>query len=576
MRKLRFIPLILIIAVLFCFAAPAASAVEPPHLKSADAVLLIDMYSGTPLYELNADQPHSIASLTKIMTCLLAVEAVENGKVALTDMVEAQSDCLQGLDVSSSNAGIQPGEVMSFKDLIYCALVHSANDACNVIATHVGGSIASFVQMMNARAKEIGCANTQFIDTDGMLNRSEGHYSTPYDLYLITKEAFKHPLFAQVCSTADYTVAATNLRESFDIHNSNALLSENGLYGDGYLYNGVVGVKTGFTKPAGYCLVSACSRGESFLMCIVMGCNGPLTYTFAGEYQNFQDSATLYDWAFGYFASRTIFLAGEPMKRMSVENAKDEGTVALCPTKPLTLFLPNDVTDDDIVIDIQPYTDKLVAPITKGDIIGKADVYISGEYRTTVEMAADESVELSKSLQRKQNMHEFFTSKGFRTVIITVISLVVLLIAFRLFLRYRRRQQLRAKIEARNRRMYEQQRTSGAQPRPPIPQQAARPHAQRSESVQPVPSKSYNEYEEYRRRRQTMQQSAHPPMNAGGQRVPIQQQSTEVPYSKQPSQRSSAPQPIQNVEKKKAPTPIQRVDVNADDFDIDAYIDSLK
>ena len=178
-----------------CFTV-SAFAIEPPHLQSADAVLVVDMNTDTILYEVNKDQFHSIASLTKIMTCLLAVEAVEDGRVRLDDQVTAQSDVLQGLDVSSSNAQIQPGETFLFEDLIYCALVHSANDACNAIAVHVAGSIGAFVNLMNERADQLHCISTHFNDTCGMLNRTEGHFSCPYDLYLITREAMTHPLFA--------------------------------------------------------------------------------------------------------------------------------------------------------------------------------------------------------------------------------------------------------------------------------------------------------------------------------------------------------------------------------------------
>ena len=326
-----------------CFAVQAF-AVEPPHLQSADAVLVVDMNTDTILYEVNKDQYHSIASLTKIMTCLLAVEAVEAGRVNLDDQVTAQSDVLQGLDVSSSNAQIQPGETFLFEDLIYCALVHSANDACNAIAVHVAGSIGAFVNMMNDRADQLHCITTHFNDTCGMLNRTEGHFSCPYDLYLITREAMTHPLFANICGTADYHVRGTNYRpDGFDIHNSNALMSSHGLYGDGYIYDGVVGVKTGFTQQAGYCLVSVCQRKESRIMAIVLGCNGPLTTTFAGEYQNFQDSAKLYEWAFSNFTNKTIFLAGEPMQRLPVEKAKDKGTVALCASENLVLLVPKDI-----------------------------------------------------------------------------------------------------------------------------------------------------------------------------------------------------------------------------------------
>ena len=449
MKKLRFLYLILLICSILSISSPLASALDAPRLKSADAYLVIDMKTGTELVELNPDMQHSIASLTKIMTCLLGVEAVEKGTVKLTDIVTAPEDCLQGLDISSSNAGITPGEEMSFQNLLYCALVHSANDACNVIAVHVAGSIGSFVNMMNARAEELGCENTHFVDTDGMLNRSEGHYSSPRDLYKIASEAMKHTLFAQICGTADYTIPATNKREAFDIHNSNALMSTDGLYGDQYIYSGVTGIKTGFTKPAGYCLVSVCERNNEKIMCIVLGCNGPLTYTYAGEYQNFLDSITLYDWAFKNFTSRTIFLAGEPMKRVSVQYAKDNATVALCPNQSLQLFLSTEIEDKDIVVEIHPDESKLVAPITQGDEIGYANIFVAGELKSTIPMLADASVEMENSLLIKAKIKAFFTSSGFK---LTVIALAIILIGILIFKNYRktmRRKILRTKIQNR-------------------------------------------------------------------------------------------------------------------------------
>ena len=122
MKSFKTLPVLLAVILFVSCIAPAAEAVDPPHLQSADGVLVVDLNTGTIMYELNKDTYHSIASLTKMMTCLLAVEAVEAGRVNLTDMVTAQDDCLQGLDVSSSNAGITPGEVMSYQDLLYCAL----------------------------------------------------------------------------------------------------------------------------------------------------------------------------------------------------------------------------------------------------------------------------------------------------------------------------------------------------------------------------------------------------------------------------------------------------------------------
>jgi D-alanyl-D-alanine carboxypeptidase len=182
MKKIRVLPLILIICLVLGAYTPSAYALDKPRLRSADGVILIDLYTGETLFELEPDTEHSIASLTKVMTCLLAVEAVEQGRVTLSEMIEAQPDCKQGMDTSSSNAGIEPGEIMSYKDYLYCAMVSSANEACIVLATYLEGSVGKFVQKMNARAQELGCQHTHFSDADGMLNRSEGHYSTPRDL----------------------------------------------------------------------------------------------------------------------------------------------------------------------------------------------------------------------------------------------------------------------------------------------------------------------------------------------------------------------------------------------------------
>ena len=458
MKKFRFFSFIIAVCIVLTVAAPGAYALEDPHLKSTDECLLIDISTGKPLYSITPEQNHSIASLTKIMTVLLAVEAVESGQVGLNDEVTASENVRYGMDVSSSNADIVPGEIMSFENLMYCALVHSANDACNVIAEYVGGSIQGFVTLMNKRAQEIGCINTQFNDTCGMLNRSDGHYSCANDLYLITMEALRHPLFYTICNTVDYTVPATNVHAEREIHNSNALISNNGLYGGGYIYDGTVGVKTGFTKPAGYCLVSTCEKNGLHLMCIVLGCNGPLTYTSVpGEYQNFMDSATLYDWGFNNFAYKTIFLAGERLKRFSVQNAKDDATVAVAPDENLQLLLARDVSENQIHIDVNVDESKLVAPINEGDMLGQVYVYISDELYATCNAVAATSVELEKSQAVKQSISGFFSSKGFKIAVGAIIGIAVLIILLSFVSKNRRRQQLRAKMRSQERKRVNRQ-----------------------------------------------------------------------------------------------------------------------
>ena len=151
MKKFKIFPLIILISLVLGCAAPAGWALDDPVL-AAEAVILADLDTGEILYSKNMDQSRSPASLTKIMTVMLAFEAVENGQCTMDDIVTAGADCRTGMGEDSSTAGIQPGEQMSFRDLIYCALIQSANESCNIIATYLSGSIGAFVEQMNAKA----------------------------------------------------------------------------------------------------------------------------------------------------------------------------------------------------------------------------------------------------------------------------------------------------------------------------------------------------------------------------------------------------------------------------------------
>ena len=167
MKKIKIFPLILIICLALCALAPSAYAIDDPQL-GAQAVYLADMNTDEVLYEKNADEQRSPASLTKIMTGLLAIEAVESGQCSMDDIVTAGADAWHGMAEDSSNSNIQPGEMMTYRDLVYCAVVHSANEACNILATYISGSISAFVDRMNQRAAELGCTNTHFLDPNGL------------------------------------------------------------------------------------------------------------------------------------------------------------------------------------------------------------------------------------------------------------------------------------------------------------------------------------------------------------------------------------------------------------------------
>ena len=181
MKKFKIFPLILLLCLLPGLSAPAAYALEAPKLNGQAAVL-IDLDAGRVLYGYNMDDERAPASLTKVMTVLLALEAVDGGRVSLDEMIVAQDDCMEGMEEDSSTSGIVPGTQISMRDLLYCALLQSANEACNIIGRYISGSISGFVDQMNRKAEQLGCKHTHFVNTNGL--PAENHYSSAYDQYL--------------------------------------------------------------------------------------------------------------------------------------------------------------------------------------------------------------------------------------------------------------------------------------------------------------------------------------------------------------------------------------------------------
>ena len=308
MKKIRLFSLLMVICIVFSVLAPAASAEAAPELNGKN-IVLADLNTGRVIYSKNPDTVIAPASLTKIMTVLLAVESVESGEHSLDEIVTAKDDCRTGLDEESSSASIVSGEQMTFRDLLYCSMIQSASDACNVLASLIGGSITGFVDMMNARAEELGCTVTHFEDPNGLSNNNQ---TTANEMFLIAQEAIQHDYFMAVCNIADVTIPATNVSQEREYHNSNSLISSQSVYGGNrYLYTGAAGVKTGYTRAAGYCLVSTAEREGLHFLAVVMGCDGWLN-AHIEDYLNFEDTIKLYDWAFSDFAYRNVIDTSTP------------------------------------------------------------------------------------------------------------------------------------------------------------------------------------------------------------------------------------------------------------------------
>ena len=454
MKKFRIFSMILCLALCLGIASPAASALSAPTLDG-QAALVVDLDSGRFLYALNAEQQRAPASLTKIMSVLLALEAVDRGDVSLGDVVTAQQDCREGLGEDSSTAGIIPGVQLSLRELLYCAMVGSANEACNVIGSYLSGSVSAFVDRMNQRASQLGCVNTHFVNTNGL--PAEDHYSTAYDLYLITMEAMKHPLFMEMANTIEYQPESRYVNNGKVIHNSNALISQYSDYNayGSYLYDGASGIKTGYTRAAGYCLISTAQRGNVHALVIIMGCNG---YYNAGieEFRNFSDSITLYNWVFDNFAYRELLSASEPMEQVQIRMAEGDGEITLYPQQAMTALLPADFDTENMEIRVSVYEEKLVAPLEAGTVLGEARVFFNGDDYGTVRLVNRGAVELARGEFIRERLRQIFSNGWVITLLVILLILAGSYIA--LVTRYRRlrrkhlqerkrREQLRAQQE---------------------------------------------------------------------------------------------------------------------------------
>ena len=278
MKTRRFFSVFLLLILAACLLTGPASAAEVPDPAiQAKAALLVDANTGRMVYGKNEHEELYPASLTKIMTALLTLEAVDGGQLTMDQQITATESALEGLAADGSTAGIQAGEVLTVEQLLECMLIVSANEACNILAEQVSGSVDAFVDAMNAKAEALGCEGTHFVNATGL--HDSQHYTTAWDLYLITKEAMKHEDFMRICDTARATIPATNLSEERNLYTTNYLIDT--WRSLGYIYSNAHGIKTGSTDEAGHCLVSSATEGSLSFISVALG--GPRETLADGE-----------------------------------------------------------------------------------------------------------------------------------------------------------------------------------------------------------------------------------------------------------------------------------------------------
>ena len=302
-----------------------------------------------------------------------------------------------------------------------------------MLASLIGGSISKFVDLMNERAAELGCTVTHFDDPNGLSNNNQ---TTAYEMFLITQEAISHDFFMAVCNIADVTIPATNASPEREYHNSNSLISSQSVYGGNrYLYTGAAGVKTGYTRAAGYCLISTAEKEGLHFLAVVMGCDGWLN-AHIEDYLNFEDTIKLYDWGFSNFAYRNVIDTSTPVYELDVQYAMDDAKAVLYPQQNLRVLVPRDTTEEDVKLDFKIYETDLIAPVKAGEVYGEAVVSVNGEVFGTVNLVTRDAVELARSEYMKRQLKDFFSNRWVIGIIVMALLVIALYVTLRI--RYRK------------------------------------------------------------------------------------------------------------------------------------------
>ena len=437
MKKYPFLSLILLFAL--SMSLLPVSAVVPGQedldLFCTHAVLL-DANHGEILYDMKATEKAYPASITKIMTALLVLEAIEYGQLSLDTPITTGETRMQGVTQSYVNANLKLGEVLTVEELLYLTLIPSYADACNVLAVAVDGTIEDFVDHMNRKASELGCQNTHFTNPVGIHN--ENHYSTAYDLALILKAALEYDTYLEISKVPKYTLHATDMSGPREMYNTNALVST--WRYSGYIYEKCIAGKTGNTDEAGRCLAAAAEDGDEVLISVILG-SGPMEVPGDTELRQgqFRESKRLLEYGFNNFQRVTITKDSEPVETVKVTMSRQADEVNVKPQGSITRTLPKSMDLNDIETKITLYAKEVEAPVVAGQVMGIMTLSYNGEVYGQLDLVAVTSVERSELLYKKQQFFQFFQNEGVRIILAVVLFLAAIVILKLTFFRRKRR-----------------------------------------------------------------------------------------------------------------------------------------
>lgn len=439
--------------------SPAASASPSPAADSsaeesaetkkdafpqprAKAALLVDRKSDRVIYSAHADEKMYPASLTKMMTALLAFE-----KGNLADVLTTTDTALADITYLHSRIDLKSGEQMSLENMLTALLVSSANDAANVIAEYISGDIPSFVELMNTRAKELGMENTHFANPHGF--HDDNHYTTANDLAKLAREVLKNQKFCEIVKIKTAKLPATNISKERTISSTNHLISR--YRNTFHYYPYATGVKTGSTTEAGNCLVATAEKNGMSLLSVVLGCEN------ADQNENaysFVDTKAMFEYVFNNYKSVTVAHSSDVIADSKVYEAKDGTRVALSPSKDISMLLPADYKAEEIQTQTK-LDDNISAPIEKGALMGYVTYSFRGETMETAELYAANEV-------KRDNLLHFLHIVGgilFSPFVIIPVLLIAAFLILNAYSRMQRRKRRRRYMKSQQRRNVQRPRT---------------------------------------------------------------------------------------------------------------------
>ena len=411
--KNKYLNLIVVFMILFVLIFPSLVFADEEELTiDSPAVVLMDGSSGKILFEKNSNEKMYPASLTKILTAIVVLENCDN----LNETATVSNNAVMSLSYGYVTANLQIGEELTVDQLLHVLLIGSANDAAIVLAEHISGSVEDFAVLMNEKAKEIGCTNSNFLNPNG--EHDVGHYSTANDLALIARYAMQNETFREIVKQTSYKLPATNEYPNDDrlfTTTNELLIVNNNDRQDNYYYKYAIGIKTGFTTPAGNCLAAAANKDGLECITVILGA----TSNSQGFSNRYLETIKMFKYAYNNYALKRVINSGDIVQTVNVKHATRN-------TKKLDVVAQNDINalvkTEDLTSSIIPtitINENLKAPIKEGDVVGKVSYESQGiTYETNL---------LAKNDVKKSND------------VLHVFEIFLILIVIYFFIQYRKK-----------------------------------------------------------------------------------------------------------------------------------------